>query len=329
MAIPVTLVRGDTFQYEGTTEQDADVTPRLQELFDAAGASVELVPVDSRDGRVTSELISAIRDTGVALMGFQWGRREQGDVPPIVQLRRELGVYANLRPIRSLPGVPSVFDDVDLIVVRETTEDVYAMLEHQSLPGVFESLKVTTRATCERIARFAFETARARGRKKVTTVHKSNIMKKSDGMFLRVSQEIAADYPDIEHDEVIVDALCMKLVLTPQRYDVLLCGNLYGDIVGDLAAGLTGGAVNTPSINLAPGATVFTIGQRGRYERGSDALPMVLASLYLLEHLGQHGPRKKLGDAAERAVLDGIKPEMIGGTADGRTYFDAVIARLG
>ncbi|HMV67158.1 MAG TPA: isocitrate/isopropylmalate family dehydrogenase [Myxococcota bacterium] len=326
MAIPVTLVRGDS---DSLGASSADVSSRLQELFDAAGADVSFVPVEARDGRVTPDLIAAIRDTGLALMGFQWGRREQGEVPPIVQLRKELGSYANIRPIRSLPGVPSVFDDVDLLVVRETTEDVYAMLEHQSLPGVFESLKVTTRATCERISRFAFETARARGRRKVTTVHKSNIMKKSDGMLLRVSQEIAAEYPDIDHDEVIVDALCMKLVLTPQRFDVLLCGNLYGDIVGDLASGLTGGAVNTPSINLAPGATLFTIGQRGRYESGSEALPMVLASLYLLEHLGQLGPRKRLGDAAERAVLDGIRPDMIGGDADGPAWLTAVLDRLG
>jgi isocitrate dehydrogenase (NAD+) len=318
--IPVTLVQGDT--------NDTHVIGRMQELFDASGASVVLRPYDARDGRVTPELVGAIRETGLALMGFQWGRRDQGAVPPMVELRRALGVYANVRPIKSLPGVPSKFDDVDLIICRETTEDVYAMLEHESLPGVFEGLKVTTRATCERISRFAFELARARGRKKVTTVHKSNIMKKSDGMFLQVSQEVATEYPDIQHDEVIVDALCMKLVLTPQKFDVLVCGNLYGDIVGDLAAGLTGGAVNTPSINMAPGAVVFTIGQRGGIESGSDSLPMLLAALYLLEHMGQLDARRRLGAAAEQAVLAGIKPKMIGGTADAKTYFDAVIARI-
>lgn len=317
---PVTLVQGDT--------NDVEVISRMQELLDASGASVRLVGFDAHKGRVTPDLVDAIRETGLALMGFQWGRREERHVPPIVELRRQLGVFANLRPIKSLPGVPSVFDNVDLLICRETTEDVYAMLEHESLPGVFEGLKVTTRATCERISRFAFEIARQRGRKKVTTVHKSNIMKMSDGMFLRESQKVAKDYPDIEHDEVIVDALCMKLVLTPHKFDVLLCGNLYGDIVGDLAAGLTGGAVNTPSINLAPGATVFTIGQRGGLEAGSDALPMVLSSLYLLEHMGQLDARKRLGDAAEQAVLAGALPTMVGGTADGRTYFNAVISRL-
>jgi isocitrate dehydrogenase (NAD+) len=319
--IPVTLVQSDA--------SDPDVAARMQTLFARAGADVALRPYDARDGRVTPELVAAIRETGVALMGFQWGRREKGELPPIVQLRKALGVYANVRPIKSLSGVPSVFDDVNLAIIRETTEDVYALKEHQSLPGVYESFKVTTKATCERIARVAFEFARARGRKKVTTVHKSNIMKLSDGMFLRISQEVAKDFPDIEHDEVIVDALCMKLVLTPQKFDVLLCGNLYGDIVGDLVAGLTGGAVNTPSINLAPDATVFTIGQRGHYAHGSDALPMTIVALYLLEHLGQHEARRRLGSAAEAAVRDGVLPEMIGGTAEGGAFYQAVLDRLG
>lgn len=320
MAVPVTLVLSDA--------GDAAVCQRMQSLLHAAGADVEMQLFDAHDGVVTPALVEAVRSTGVALMGFQWGRRHEGQLPPIVQLRRALGVHTNVRPIRSLPGVEARFDDIDLLIVREVTEDVYAQLEHESLPGVYESLKVTTRGACERIATTAFELAVRRGRKKVTTVHKSNIMKVSDGMFLRVSREVAARYPQIEHDEVIVDALCMKLVLTPQRFDVLLCNNLYGDIVGDLSAGLTGGAVNTPSINLAEGCAVFTVGQRGKWRDQSDALPMLLSTLYMLEHLGLHDARRRLGSAAERAVLDGVRPAAIGGDADAHRYFDAVTERL-
>jgi isocitrate dehydrogenase (NAD+) len=321
VATPITLVLSDA--------GDAAVVERMNSLLSAAGAEVDLQRFDADDGQVTPALVDAIRRTGVGLMGFQWGRRNEGKAPPIVQLRRDLGIQSNVRPIRSLPGVDCVFDDVDLLIVREVTEDVYAQLEHESLPGVFESLKVTTRTACERIARVAFELARAKRRKKVTTVHKSNIMKHSDGLFLRVSQEVAKEYPDIEHDEVIVDALCMKLVLTPQKFDVLLCGNLFGDIVGDLAAGLTGGAVNTPSINLGADVAVFTVGQRGPRLGGSDALPMLLSSLYMLEHIGQRDARRRLGRAAEAAVLEGVRPQAIGGPADTNQYFDAVIERLG
>jgi isocitrate dehydrogenase (NAD+) len=320
VSIPVTLVRGDTLH--------GAVVEQLQPLLGHAGADLDLRMFDSNDGAVTPELIEAIQETGVALIGFQWGRREDGELPPIVQLRRALGITANLRPIRSLPGVDCVVDDLDLWVVREVTEDVYAHLEHQTLPGVFESLKVTTREACERISRTAFEFARRHGRKKVTTVHKSNIMKLSDGMFLRVSAEVAKEYPDIEHDEVIVDACCMKLVIWPQQFDVLLCGNLFGDIVGDLGAGLTGGAVNTPSINLGDDIALFTIGQRGPETGEADPLPLLISTLHLLEHLELYEPRKRLGAAAERAVLDGVRPRMLGGAATVTEYFDAVRARL-
>ena len=321
MAIPVTLVRGDTIH--------RSVVDQLQPLLMDAGADLDIQMFDGASGTVTPELVSAIKDTGTALIGFQWGRREDGEMPPIVQLRRALGVTANLRPIRKLPGVESVVDELDLWIVREVTEDVYAHLEHQTLPGVFESLKVTTHAACERISRTAFEFARKNGRKKVTTVHKSNIMKLSDGMFLRISQEVAKDYPDIEHNEVIVDACCMKLVLWPQQFDVLLCGNLFGDIVGDLCAGLVGGAVNTPSINLGEEAAVFTIGQRGPASGEADPLPLVISSLHLLEHLDMHAARKRLGAAAEKAVMEGVRPRMLGGTATVTEYFDAVRSRLG
>ena len=242
--------------------------------------------------------------------------------------RQALGTQTNLRPIRSLTGIQSIWDGLDMWIVREVTEDVYAHLEHETLPGIFEGLKVTTRGACERVARAAFEFARARGRKKVTTVHKANILKLADGMFLRVSKEVAAEYPDIQHEDVIIDACCMKLVQAPQQYDVLLCGNLFGNILGDLGAGLVGGPVNSPSINIGPDSALFTIGQRGPKAAYADPLPMLISSLYMLEHLGRAEARAKLGRAMENAVVAGVVPKVMGGDADCGTFVAAVQARL-
>jgi len=235
------------------------------------------------------DLAASIRNSGAALVGFQRGRRDEGELPPAVQLRRDLGIYAQERPIRTLEGVASRFSGVDILVVRETTEDVYTSHEHESIPGVFESLKVTTRGACERIARYAFDVARARGRKKVTIVHKSNIMKLSDGMFLRVGRQVAEDYPDIECDEFIVDALCMRIVLDPSRFDVLLCGNLFGDIVSDMSAGLVGGAAMAPALNIGEGVVVATTGHDSH-----SPLTLAIPLLYLLRHLGDEDSAQRL-----------------------------------
>lgn len=321
MSTTVTLVQGDNL--------GPDVVAALVALIRKAGAEITFETVEGTPGVVTPELLAAIRRNGVALMGHHWGRRDSGEVPPVVQLRRELGIYANLRPIVTRYGFDAVYQGVDFWVVRETTEDIYAHLEHESLPGVFESIKVTTRAACERIARYAFEFARTRGRKKVTTVHKSNIMKLSDGLFLRTCQEVATEYPEILHDEVIVDALCMKLVLDPTQFDVLVAGNLFGDIVGDLGAGLVGGASNTPSINVGEGVGLFTLGQPLSSDAAeADPLPLLLTSLYMLEHLGQDEARQRLGDAAEAAVRAGIRTVSLGGDASLAEYIEAVSARL-
>jgi len=251
------------------------------ELADNLKALVHTAGIDITWEEPGGDLVTSIRRNGAALVGFQHGDRDRGQLPPAVTLRRDLAIYAQERPIRALTGVASRFTDVDILVIRETTEDVYTSLEHESIPGVFESLKVTTRAACERIARYAFEVARARGRKKVTIVHKSNIMKLSDGMFLRVGREVSRDYPDITCDEFIVDALCMRIVLDPTRFDVLLCGNLFGDIVSDMCAGLVGGAAMAPALNVGDGVVVATAGQQ-------SATPLALAipMLYLLRHLG-------------------------------------------
>jgi len=201
--------------------------------------------------------VESVMRTRVGLKGPTGTSIGTGPASANVALRKELDLYANLRPVKSLPNVKTRFDQVDLIVVRENTEDLYAGLEHIVVPGVVESLKVITERASLRIARFAFEFARKQSRKKVSAVHKANIMKLSDGLFLECCRRVAREYPEIVYEEVIVDNLCMQLVINPDRYDVLLLENLYGDIVSDLCAGLVGGLGVVPGANLGERCAVF------------------------------------------------------------------------
>jgi len=301
---------------------------RVQDLMATAGAELTW---DAPGPQATHEnALASVRRTGVALVGYQ--RSPGAGLPPAVVLRDALGVYAQHRPIRPLPGVPTRHEDIDVLVVRETTEDVYAHLEHESIPGVFESLKVTTEDACRRIAHHAFQVARAGGRDKVTVVHKANIMKLSDGMFLRVAREVAKEYPDIASDDMIVDALCMRLVLDPGRFDVLLCANLFGDIVGDLCAGLVGGATNAPSINLADGVALFTAGHGDlpQVDGTDDAnpLPVLIPAVHLLRHIGQHGEAERLHDATAHSLEGGALPRALGGTATLEAFCQRVASHL-
>jgi len=201
--------------------------------------------------------VESVMRTRVGLKGPTGTSIGTGPASANVALRKELDLYANLRPVKSLPNVKTRFDQVDLIVVRENTEDLYAGLEHIVVPGVVESLKVITERASLRIARFAFEFARKQSRKKISAVHKANIMKLSDGLFLECCRRVAREYPEIVYEEVIVDNLCMQLVINPHRYDVLLLENLYGDIVSDLCAGLVGGLGVVPGANLGERCAVF------------------------------------------------------------------------
>ena len=327
MGTPVTLVvDGDC--------RDHCLIEAVRPVLDASGVDFDWETVAVNEGVVGDDLLTSARRTQNVLMPYIEGRREQGRSAPIVALRKELAVYANIRPIHSVPELKTRFEDVDVIVVRETTEDIYASMEHESIPGTFESLKVTTRGACEQIAKEAFSRARRLGRKKVTTVHKSNIMKKSDGMFLNVSREVAADFPDIEHDDCIVDALCMKLAMYPERFDVLLCGNLFGDIVADLAAGLVGGRSNCPSVNLTRnGIEVFTSGHADLPEHaGSERenpMSLLFASVLLLRHLGKNETADRLMTAVRATLGDGIAPHSAGGNATTLDFTKAVQERLG
>ena len=270
----------------------------LPELLAAAGADLSWRTVDWTTAEDTIDALKA-QPTDALLMAHR--RASNGGVSPIVQLREGLGCYANLRPIRSIPGLDDRFKDINMMVVRECTEDIYAQLEHESIPGVFESLKVTTRSACERIAREAFELARAQNRKKVTIVHKANIMKKSDGLFLATALDVSKDYPEIETDDCIVDALCMKLILYPEWFDVLLCGNLFGDIVADVCAGLVGGRSNCPSANIGPQLSVFTTGHSAENHNDTSLL---LSAALMLNHLGQTAPAERLMNAYQSALTN-------------------------
>lgn len=319
MSHSVVLIPGD-FTSPGLVRQ-------LASVLEATGVDFDWREEPERP-TVTENTIEAIRSAGTALMGHWRGDRSAG-LAPIVELRKALDVYANHRPAHAISGIESRFENIDVIVIRETTEDVYAHLEHESVRGVFESLKVTTEAACERIARHAFEIARKQGRRKVTIVHKANIMKQSDGLFLRTAQRVAQEYPDIEHEDCIVDALCMKLALHPEWFDVLLCGNLFGDIVGDLVSGLVGGRPNTPSVNVGPGIALFTTGH-GDPKDATDGTPtsLLFAGVLMLRHLGEHDAANRLMSASATALANSVIPQSCGGTATASEFFEAVRAAL-
>jgi isocitrate dehydrogenase (NAD+) len=295
----------------------------IQDLLAAVGADLSwITPPDPAD---RDTVVAAIRGTRRALVGYASAAT---GIAPAVRLRRELGVFAQHRPVRSVPGLGGV-PGVDLLVVRETTEDVYAQLEHSSVPGVFESLKVTTRVACERIARHACTVALAAGRRRVTVVHKANILKKSDGMFLETARGVLLSFPELAFDDVIVDALCMKLVLDPTRFDVVVCGNLYGDIVGDLCAGLVGGASNAPTVSHAPGdVVVYGAGHGDPPARDgtedANPFPILLPALHLLRDVGQGPVAARLEAAIVDALAGPARPRAVGGSAGLATFLAAL-----
>lgn len=250
-----------------------------------------------------------------------------------VELRRSLELYANLRPVATLPGLTTRFDGVDLIVVRENTEDLYSGLEHEVVPGVVESLKIITARASERIARFAFEHAQRRGRRKVTAVHKANIMKMGDGLFLDSVRAVAREHQDVEYEERIVDAACMELVMDPARFDVLLLPNLYGDIVSDLCAGLVGGLGLAPSANLGEGLAVFEAVHGSAPDiagRGvANPTALLLSALMMLRHLDEDDAAARLSAALVQVLADGeVRTPDLGGTAGTREFAEAIARRM-
>ncbi len=279
------------------------------------------------------DLIESIRRSKIALKGPVITPIGTGFVSSNVRLRKELDLYANLRPVKTLKGVKSRYDDVDLIVVRENTEDLYSGLEHEVVPGVVESLKIITDRASRRIARFAFDYARDEGRKRITAIHKANIMKMSDGLFLRCFREVAEDYPEIEADDLIVDNACMQLVIDPNQFDVLLLENLYGDIISDLGAGLVGGLGIVPGANIGDEIAVFeavhgsapNIAGRGI----ANPTALIQTSVLMLRHIGERDAAVRIQTALEKILADGqLLTRDLGGQATTLEFTEAVIRAL-
>ena len=325
MSHPITLVPGDWIGPE-TCEV-------AQSVIAAAGVDVDWDTQPIEGGEISDALLESCRRTGVVLKAKVKSARRPGRLPPTVELRKSLGLWATIRPVRTLPGTPARFPDTDVIVIRETSEDIYSGIEHTVTDGVYEAIKITTRPACERIARFAYEAARARGRKKVTIVHKSNIMKLSDGLFLRVGQAVGEEYPDIETDEVIVDALCMRLVRDPSWFDVLLTGNLFGDIVSDLCAGLAGGIMASPSASFGEGIAMFENPHGNAPELvgtgRANPIPIIRTAAMMLTHLGETTAADRIEAALEAIVADGLRTVDMGGTAGCSEVQAALVGALG
>src|SRR5918992_704083 len=252
------------------------------------------------------DLLDSIQRNKVALKGPITTPVGKGFTSVNVGLRKALDLYANVRPVRALPNVPSRYPELDLIIVRENTESLYAGLEHEVVPGVVESLKIITERASTRIAKFAFEHARANGRKRVTAIHKANIMKLGDGLFLESTRAVSREYVDITYDERIVDAACMHLVMRPEKFDVLLLPNLYGDIVSDLCAGLVGGLGVVPGANLGTDCAVFEAVHGSAPDIAGKNLAnptaLLLSGLMMLDHIGEHERAERIR-AALNAVL--------------------------
>ncbi len=334
MAHRVTLIPGD-----GIGPELAEATRRV---LDASGVAFEWEVVDAGEACIAEygtplpeHVLESIRRNGIALKGPITTPVGAGFRSVNVTLRQTLKLYANLRPARSIKGLETRYEDVDLVICRENTEDLYAGIEHMVGPDAAESIKIITRAASERIARFAFEYAVANGRHKVTAVHKANIMKLSDGLFLESCRHVAGDYEGrIEFEDRIVDNMCMQLVQNPGQFDVLVLPNLYGDIVSDLCAGLVGGLGVAPGANIGEIGAVFepVHGSAPKYAGLNRANPtaMILSGVLMLRHLGY----PDVADRVEAAVRDVIAEATtvthdLGGNAGTSQFADAIVERLG
>ncbi len=278
-------------------------------------------------------VLDSLRETKVGIKGPITTPVGSGFRSVNVSLRKELDLYANLRPAVSIPGVKSRYEGIDLVIVRENTEDLYVGVEHMVGPDAAESIKIITRAASDRIARFAFEYARREGRRKVTAVHKANIMKLSDGLFLEVARTVSAEYPDLEFEDRIVDNMCMQLVQKPELYDVLLCPNLYGDILSDLAAGLVGGLGVAPGANIGRDIALFEAvhGSAPKYAGQDKVNPtaLILSAVLMLSHLGERRAAAALFQAVKDVIAAGQTVTYdLGGSSGTRAMGEAIAARV-
>ena len=332
MSYTVTLIPGDGSGPEVIAAAkrvvEATGVPIVWEQAEAGAAMIEAYGTP-----LPEETIASIRKNKVALKGPVTTPVGTGFRSVNVEMRKRFDLYANVRPAKTYPGVISRYENIDLVVVRENTEDLYAGIEHMVGEDAAESIKLITRKGCERIIRYAFEFAVREGRKKVTAVHKANIMKCTDGMFLNIAREIAKEYPQIEFNDSIVDAMCMRLVMHPEEYDVLVCPNLYGDIVSDLCAGLVGGLGLTPSANIGVDGAIFepihgsAPDIAGQHKINPTAA--ILSASMMLAHLGEAKAAASIEKAIIKVIGEGkVLTQDMGGTASTEAFTDAVIAAL-
>jgi isocitrate dehydrogenase (NAD+) len=332
MTHTITLIPGDGIGPE--------VTAAVVKILETAGLDVTWDPhlagvlaLEAHGQTLPDELLDSIRRNRVALKGPVTTPVGGGFTSVNVGLRKALALFANLRPVWNIPSVPSRYEGVDLVIVRENTEDLYSGLEHQVVPGVVESLKIITSDASRRVARFAFEYARKHGRRRVTAVHKANIMKLGDGLFLESVRAVGAEFPDIICDDRIVDAACMHLVMNPTQFDVLLLPNLYGDIVSDLCAGLVGGLGVVPAANLSAEIGVFEAvhGSAPDIAGQNVANPMalLLSALLMLRHLDEGAIADRIMHAVGRVLADDqVRTRDLGGRASTSEFTEAVCRRI-
>ena len=319
-----------------------EVTAATKRVLEAGGLAAEWVELpggasalqQGYDNLLPQRTLAAIQAHKVALKGPIATPIGTGFQSVNVQLRKKLNLYAAVRPVRSVPGVKTRFENVDLVIVRENTEGLYSGIENEVIPGVVTSLKVATDMACTRIARYAFRYATRRHRKKISVFHKANIMKLSDGVFLNAARRIhEEEYPNIEYEEVIVDAGSMKLVQDPTQFDVLLMENLYGDVMSDLCAGLVGGLGVVPGSNIGDDIAVFeavhgtapTIAGQNK----ANPLALIMSGIMMLQHLHEDAVAQRIQNAYEAVLAEGkIRTGDLGGSASTSEYADAIISRL-
>jgi isocitrate dehydrogenase (NAD+) len=328
----ITLIPGDGIGPE--------VTKPTLEIIKAAGVKIEwetylagAEALKKHGTTIPKQLMDSFERNRVALKGPVTTPVGEGFTSVNVALRQTFNLYANLRPIKNLPGVKARYQGIDLIVVRENTEGLYSGIEHEVIPGVVESLKIMTEKACTKISKFAFDFARRNGRKKVAAVHKANIMKMSDGLFLDCARKVAASYKTIGFIDVIVDNACLQLVINPWQFDVLLMENLYGDILSDLAAGLVGGLGVVPGANLGDKHALFEAvhGSAPDIKGKNIANPsaMIQAAIMMLRHLSEKAAANRISLALERVLMRGevLTPDL-GGTATTKKFADAIIREI-
>ena len=328
----ITLIPGD-----GIGPEVADAARRV---LDATGVPFDWEIRNAGESQIAltgsplpEDALKSVEKNRIALKGPITTPKGTGFSSVSVELRKKFDLYANLRPIKTYPAIPSKYDNVDLVIIRENTEDLYAGIEFMVNPDIAQSVKIFTRKGCERIVRFAFEYALNNNRKKVTAVHKANIMKCTDGMFLEVANYIAKNYPAIEYEDMIVDAMCMRLVQCPEKYDVLVLPNLYGDIVSDLCAGLVCGVGITPGANIGADISIFEaihgsapdIAGKGI----ANPIALILSGVMMLRHLKEVKAAERIEQAVNKTLMDGKYLTFdLGGKSNTDEFVNAIIEKF-